>query len=59
MDKTTWAEQWRQNHTCATCPFVINAVDVGIGMIRQCDHTCTGTVGEILQRIEDTEDYDG
>jgi len=47
-----WAEEFRESHNCSTCPFVINAVDIGVGTIYDCDAVCTMSVHEILGYME-------
>ena len=56
MTRREWAEQFKENHECHKCPFVINSVDVGVGTIYHCDHVCMMTVDEIVEEIKKTEE---
>jgi hypothetical protein len=52
VNKKEWAENFKQHHTCETCPFVKNEADVGIGIIRDCDGVCGMSVEEILIEMD-------
>ena len=54
MNKTKieCAEDFKKNHKCEICPFVKNEVDVGVGIIRDCDYVCKMDVSEILKEME-------
>jgi len=54
MNKTKieWAEDFKKNHICQTCPFVKNEADVGVGIIYDCDCVCKMEVPEILKEME-------
>ena len=51
-EKTEWAENFKKNHNCRTCPFVKNEADVGVGIIRDCDYVCKMEIPEILKEME-------
>jgi hypothetical protein len=52
MENREWAENFKKYHHCETCPFVINEVDIGVGMLRDCGHVCQMTVDEIIAEME-------
>jgi len=47
-----WAKQFKENHRCESCPFVIDEVDIGVGIQYRCDHVCQMGVGDILKEME-------
>jgi hypothetical protein len=47
-----WAKKFKENHSCATCPFVKNEADVGAGIIRDCDAVCRFPVEDIVKEME-------
>jgi hypothetical protein len=50
--KIDWAKDFQKNHNCNSCPFIKNEVDIGVGMLRNCDHVCQMELGEILVEME-------
>ena len=50
--KIEWAKDFKENHNCNSCPFVIDEVDIGVGILRNCDHVCWMEIGEILEQME-------
>ena len=50
--KIEWAKDFQKNHNCNSCPFIKNEVDIGVGMLRDCDHVCQMEIGEILEEME-------
>jgi len=38
--KIEWAIEFQKNHSCGTCPFVIDAVDIGVGILYHCEYVC-------------------
>jgi hypothetical protein len=46
------AKGFQKNHSCNSCPFVKNEVDIGAGIMRDCDHVCRMEIGEILEEME-------
>ena len=51
-EKYRWAEAFRTNHKCETCPFIKNYDDIGVGIIYVCDHVCWMPIDEILEYME-------
>jgi hypothetical protein len=51
-DKQEWAENFKRNHSCASCPFVINEIDIGVGIQYHCEYVCQMEVSEILKEME-------
>ena len=51
-NKERWAKQFKENHRCESCPFVIDEVDIGIGTQYRCDHVCQMSVEDILKEME-------
>jgi len=51
-DPLVWAKEFKENCRCVTCPFVIDAVDVGVGIIRHCEYTCLKEPEEITKEME-------
>ena len=49
MSKSECAQSFKTDHECATCPFVKNSADVGIGTIYDCDYVCDMEVAEIAE----------
>jgi hypothetical protein len=47
-----WAVEFKEHHNCFTCPFVKNEVDVGVGIIRDCDIVCHWGVEQIISEME-------
>jgi hypothetical protein len=47
-----WAAEFKRNHSCISCPFVKNEVDIGVGIQRDCDGVCTMEVDEIVKEME-------
>jgi hypothetical protein len=47
-----WAENFKKHPHCETCQFVKNEVDIGVGMLRDCDHVCQTTVDEIIAEMK-------
>jgi len=45
----SWAKKFKESYRCETCPFVIDEVDVGVGMMRNCDHVCDWEPEEIAK----------
>ena len=50
--KIEWAKDFQKHHNYNTCPFVKDEVDIGVGMLRNCDHVCQMEIGEILEEME-------
>jgi len=50
--KIEWVKNFQENHNCNSCLFVIDEVDIGVGILRNCDHVCQMEVGEILEQME-------
>jgi hypothetical protein len=50
--KIEWAKDFQKNHNCNSCPFIKNEVDIGAGMLRDCDLVCQMEIGEILEEMK-------
>jgi len=50
--KIEWAKDFKENHSCNSCPFIIDEVDIGVGMLRNCDHVCWKDISEIVEQME-------
>ena len=50
--KIEWAKDFQKHHNCNSCLFIKNEVDIGVGMLRDCDHVCQMEIGEILEEME-------
>ena len=44
-----WAVEFKKNPNCNTCPFVIDEVDNGVGIQRNCDFVCKMDIDDILK----------
>ena len=47
-----WAKDFKENHDCNTCPFIIDEVDIGVGIQIHCDCVCKMDIPEILEEME-------
>jgi hypothetical protein len=50
--KIQWAKDFQKKHRCNSCPFIKNEVDIGVGMLRDCDCVCRMEIGKILEEME-------
>jgi hypothetical protein len=50
-----WATGFKENHTCDGCPFVINEVDIDVGIQWICNHVCDMEIEEIVKEVEGYE----
>jgi hypothetical protein len=50
--KIQWAKDFQKNHSCNSCPFIKNEVDIGVGMLRDCDLVCHMEIDKILEEME-------
>ena len=51
MKNREWAEQFKANPDCKTCPFVIDEVDNGVGIQYHCDKVCKKEVSDIVKEM--------
>jgi hypothetical protein len=47
-----WAAWFKKNHKCVSCPFVIDEVDIGVGIQRNCGIVCRMEIDDIVNEME-------
>jgi hypothetical protein len=52
MKAEKWPTEFKANHNCESCPFVLAEVDIGVGTQRHCEHVCLDEVDEIIDAME-------